>query len=428
MDPSGKRRVQKVSLGGNNLMNSLPSNFFPALTELQVFGCAQNLLTGPLPADLAKATKLTEFEAYGNGFTGSIDVFGDIPNFSGRLDLHYNRFSGHLPPKMSASISYISVANNNITGSIPSGWSDLTKLTILGLANNRLTGTIPAFIGDYTGLLVLFLRNNSFAGEVPSLAKLQKLLVLDLDHNRLTSLPKDLCLLPAGVFSKSNCDLDWGGSDECCLSHNLFRCSANPIPPCARSCLAACASDLQLVLSDLFYATNGVGWANRSGWLTASDHCTWHGITCTGSKALAIKLSNNNLHGTIPASLGNITTLTALDFSGNRLAGTLPSSLGACSQLSSFSARNASLSGPFPKILSSLKDIQFLDLSHNALTGTLPAQPIDPNAGLEFFSVAHNQLAGEVPPALCKMPLHIGCHLEGNKFTGAAACSGRCTQ
>jgi hypothetical protein len=90
---SGKRRVLKISLGGNNLMKSLPFGFFSLLAELQVFGCAQNHLTGPLPADLPKATKLTEFEAYGNEFTGSINVFSMIPNFSGRLDLHYNRWA-----------------------------------------------------------------------------------------------------------------------------------------------------------------------------------------------------------------------------------------------------------------------------------------------------------------------------------------------
>ena len=94
-------------------MRSLPRGFFPLLTELQAFGCANNKLVGPLPDDLPAASKLSEFEAYGNSLTGPIDVFGALTAFSGRLDLHYNRFSGRLPPQMPPLITYLSVANNN---------------------------------------------------------------------------------------------------------------------------------------------------------------------------------------------------------------------------------------------------------------------------------------------------------------------------
>ena len=102
--------------------------FFSSLPALQVFGCASNKLTGTLPADLASATELIDFEAYENDFTGSLDVFSALKNFSGRLDLHYNKFTGTLPESMPHPISYISVANNDLSGTIPQDWSDLHNL------------------------------------------------------------------------------------------------------------------------------------------------------------------------------------------------------------------------------------------------------------------------------------------------------------
>ena len=104
--------------------------------------------------------------------------------------------------------------------------------------------------------------SSSVISDVPSLAKLQKLTVLDIDHNRLTSLPADLCTLPSGVFSKNNCGLDWGGSDECCMSSNIFRCAARPMPHCAIGCEATCVCDAgddeeRCALSELWFQTNG---------------------------------------------------------------------------------------------------------------------------------------------------------------------------
>lgn len=35
-----------------------------------------------------------------------------------------------------------------------------------------------------------------------------------------------------------------------------------------------------LSLTEFHQATNGDGWKDSTGWLTRTDHCDWHGVTC----------------------------------------------------------------------------------------------------------------------------------------------------
>ncbi|KAI4313291.1 hypothetical protein L6164_026282 [Bauhinia variegata] len=87
---------------------------------------------------------------------------------------------------------------------------------------------------------------------------------------------------------------------------------------------------------------------------------------------LEVKLGKNNLYGTIPPSLGNISTLTNISFGTNTLSGKIPSHLGR------------------------LKNLIELDLTINNLTGTIPPS-IYNLSSLVNFALAANDLWGEFP-------------------------------
>ena len=57
--------------------------------------------------------------------------------------------------------------DNSLTGSIPSGLGNLTKLEDLSLANNSLTGSIPPELGNLSDLDTLGLYGNGLSGCVP---------------------------------------------------------------------------------------------------------------------------------------------------------------------------------------------------------------------------------------------------------------------
>jgi Leucine-rich repeat (LRR) protein len=110
-----------------------------------------------------------------------------------------------------------------------------------------------------------------------------------------------------------------------------------------------------LVLVDLYNNTNGPGWTNHTNWLTTAPLSTWFGVYIFDNVHVGIlNLPSNNLVGTLPSSLGNLTaTGISMDLSNNRISGSLPSSL-------------TNLPGSF---------IINLRFSHNQLSGAIPNFP-----------------------------------------------------
>ena len=84
-----------------------------------------------------------------------------------------------------------------------------------------------------------------------------------------------------------------------------------------------------------FYnSTNGDGWVVKSGWKTAplypdgfampGTEGSWWGLTVVSGTVTSISLYNNNLSGTIPPELGNLTGLQTLQLGYDPLSGTIP--------------------------------------------------------------------------------------------------------
>ncbi|MFW5748121.1 MAG: immunoglobulin-like domain-containing protein [Chloroflexota bacterium] len=77
-------------------------------------------------------------------------------------------------------------------------------------------------------------------------------------------------------------------------------------------------------LQALYDQTDGPNWTNNTGWFENNLPCTWFGVTCQDGSITGLSLPENNLVGSIPPEIGNLTQLDALNLSNNALRGSVP--------------------------------------------------------------------------------------------------------
>ncbi len=118
------------------------------------------------------------------------------------------------------------------------------------------------------------------------------------------------------------------------------------------------AAECQALVA-LYNSTNGGSWKNNAAWLTSNTPCSWYGVKeCQNGHVTHLDLQVNNLNGTLPAELGNLTSLQILSLSTNNLVGSLPTELGNLRNLRGLGLANTQLSGALPNSLTNLTHLQ----------------------------------------------------------------------
>ena len=156
-----------------------------------------------------------------------------------------------------------------------------------------------------------------------------------------------------------------------------------------------------------FYkATNGDNWTRNDNWCSDKPLEEWYGVSCSSEGVSNIYIAQNNLKGTLPAELGNLTNLRELLlFSGN-LEGNIPPELGNLTKLSYLSLSYNELIGNIPSELGNLTaaDKLDIDLSYNKLTGTIP-KSFDNLTNLTSFLINDNYLSGSISETFMHMDI-----------------------
>jgi len=139
-----------------------------------------------------------------------------------------------------------------------------------------------------------------------------------------------------------------------------------------------CNIDDWNALKKLYENTKGEIWTNNTNWDildqdTIPENCTlrgMHGVTFNSSgRVVGINLYNNNLIGTIPAEIGDLTELRYLDLGFNYLRDTIPSQIGNLSNLEILFLDSNELGGAMPVELINLTNLGQLHLKNNMLNG-----------------------------------------------------------
>ena len=163
-------------------------------------------------------------------------------------------------------------------------------------------------------------------------------------------------------------------------------------------------------LLDLFDALGGAHWRNSEGWggdmlgaaheqqllpspaksLRAGAQLPF-GVVVSEGHVATLDLKNNNLRGTLPASIGALSGLVTLYLQYNAIEGELPRSIGHLKQLQHLYANNNALTGPIPPELGACRRLEFLWLYSNRLTGRIPRELLQLES-LSSLSLSGNEI------------------------------------
>lgn len=102
------------------------------------------------------------------------------------------------------------------------------------------------------------------------------------------------------------------------------------------------------------------------------------------------------LWGTIPQTIGNLSSLEIINLSSNYLNGTIPSEMLALRNLHTVVLDHNRFSGQVPSWVGSVSGLTVLSLKDNTLSGSLPSS-LSRLVNLRILQLSMNQFSGEVP-------------------------------
>ncbi len=171
-----------------------------------------------------------------------------------------------------------------------------------------------------------------------------------------------------------------------------------------------------LALVDLYNSTNGPNWFRHDNWLTGPVS-TWFNVRVNNGRVVFLSGSRNNLAGTLPASIGNLTRLSRLGMDNDTLTGTIPASIGRLVNLTYLNLGGNQLSGSLTDSIGNLTKLTELILNTNQLSGAIPAS-IGNLSALTTLELDFNQFSGRIPSALGKLQNCYLLELGGNQLSG----------
>uniref|UniRef100_A0A7N2MLI4 Leucine-rich repeat-containing N-terminal plant-type domain-containing protein n=1 Tax=Quercus lobata TaxID=97700 RepID=A0A7N2MLI4_QUELO len=271
-------------------------------------------------------------------------------NFSSllTLDLSENQFENTLIPSWIfglRNLVSLRLSENNFQGPIPVDLQNMTSLSHLDLSNNHINSSIPNWLYSFRSLEFLNLQFTNLQGTISSaIGNLTSAISIDLSFNELGGkLPRSLGNL---------CNLR-----EIILSNNKW------------------GQEISEILESL--------------------------LGCVSDGLEILDLSNSQLHGPLPVSLGNLSSLTYLDLGNNQLEGTLPQNFGQLSKLETLHIESNMLKGVVSEVhFSNLTSLRGLFASGNQLTLKVSQNWIPPFQ-LESLYLQSWNLGPKFPPWLC---------------------------
>ncbi|XP_056162179.1 receptor-like protein 15 [Syzygium oleosum] len=291
------------------------------------------------------------------------------------------------------NLEELDIRANGFWGPLPSCFSNMTTLHALDVRYNNFSGAIPSsLLYNLKSLEYIALSGNVFEGSLSlaSLANnynLEEFLLMD-NHNSLVVNTEEPTWFPSfqlKVFSLSNCVLNKDASGV--------------IPSFLKE---------QHELTHVQLSHNGMT-GNFPNWLLDNN-----------VNLEQFVLRGNNLSGSfyLPSNL-NLFSLWSFDVSANFIEGELPSHIGSIlPNIGYLNLSNNNLKGGIPSSMGNMHSLSTLDLSNNGFTGEIPETLAKNCSQLVVLKLSGNNLQGQMLPRYSNLTGLKFLYLDGNRFTG----------
>jgi hypothetical protein len=300
---------------------------------------------------------------------------------------------------------------------------------VLLLANNALTGVIPTSLERATGLQILSLNKNSLFGSLPTLAGMSNLVTLMLGDTYLGgSIPDawgNLNLLE--TLSLKNTTNFLGELPS--SFRNLTNLKHLDL---TNSKFEGTLPEFLGDMSSLEFLS-GSDIANRCGNALLSS-CDSSSVSFSGSipttVGLLTKLSKCRFHFDLRGNAPWNEALLAheprartvhFEFLHSGLSGPIPSELAKCSRLETIVLGSSSITGSLPSELGSLSSLRNLDVRETSITGSVPAE-FAMLLNLEVLDVRGTPMTGSLPSGICDSGSSTMVFAEPGALSGCSCC------
>ena len=199
----------------------------------------------------------------------------------------------------------------------------------------------------------------------------------------------------------------------------------------------------RFVLAVLYLSMKGAELPGENFAVTGENECTWRGVGCDNNFIVnQLGLGKENLTGTLPSEIGQLTnlfrlsihsnsltgqlpgglwslnSLLFLDMSKNQFTGSLPPNISSLSQLKSLLLDDNLFHGSLPEEIGDLSRLKELSMPRNRFTGALP-ENIWTLGSLEYFDVSQNDLNGTLSPNIMLLSNVTSLRMYQNSFSGS---------
>ncbi|KAI9157154.1 hypothetical protein LWI28_017628 [Acer negundo] len=311
------------------------------------------------------------------------------------------------------SLNSLSMSNCHINGIL--GFQGLCKcvhLQELDLSHNNLMGTLPSCFANLTSLRVLDVSSNKFAGDISSSPVKSLISIQDL---RLSNNHFQIPVSLAPLFNLSELKKFYGENNDI-INAEIESHSSVPKFQLNTIMLSCCGDGGKL--PEFLHHQHDIRKVDLSHNNLTGDFPNW--LLENNTKLEYLVLANNSLAGLLQLPNHSLMGLTTLDISHNLVQGHIPKEIGEyLPSLTTLDISHNLFQGHIPKEIGEyLPSLTTLDISHNLFQGHIPKEIGEYLPGLKGLNLSRNAFDGSIPSSIGDMNSLESLDLSFNQLSG----------